>query len=412
MEMCARCGITDNEIRIFDAIYDGRMSYLCERCSIIENIPIIKKPNIEQLKESEQRIKVHERMKTLSGMIKPKKEETFFKSDKLNELEENPKRELPEEDQLKLIEHYHWAIMKNRRRKGLSQKKLSELLGESEIAIQMIEKNKLPENPEKLITKLEQFFQIKLREITEIGGYLKEKDGQPILFDEEGMELEIIPEPNPVIIEPEPESTNLKSYEQSKEAERFKKIPEKKRDFKFEEEYYPIIKNKQREAINEEPSSEVKTSDITDNQIIKNQQSLGFDASSDFDIKKANLSNITISKLRTMHRRRVEATRQEQLEEQRKIEERQKILEALREKERLKKEQKRQQEKVEQQKSIEEKENLINERRQELQRVKKRESEDIDQYLGGSEFLDQDSDDSKKELDKQNSVEEFDKELI
>ena len=40
VERCARCNVNEDEVRLFDAIYEGRMSSLCERCSIIENIPI------------------------------------------------------------------------------------------------------------------------------------------------------------------------------------------------------------------------------------------------------------------------------------------------------------------------------------------------------------------------------------
>ena len=58
--------------------------------------------------------------------------------------------------------------MKNRRRKGLSQAQLAEVLGESEAVIQMIEKANLPENAGVLVKKLEQFFQIRLRKITEM----------------------------------------------------------------------------------------------------------------------------------------------------------------------------------------------------------------------------------------------------
>ena len=68
MENCVRCNIGGEEVRLFDAIYEGRMAKICERCSIIENVPIIKKPNVSQLKESEiGRVGVYDRMKRLSG---------------------------------------------------------------------------------------------------------------------------------------------------------------------------------------------------------------------------------------------------------------------------------------------------------------------------------------------------------
>ena len=56
------------------------------------------------------------------------------------------------------------------------------------------------------------------------------------------------------------------------------------------------------------------------------------------DIKKANLGNITIADLKELHRKKLEATKQEQLEEQRRIEERQKLIEARKEELRLRRE--------------------------------------------------------------------------
>src|SRR3989344_970569 len=159
MIICDVCGVSEDKVRLFDAIYQGKMSNLCERCSIIENIPIVKTPNVSQLKESEV-IRMSDRMKHLSGVRNSGKKETFFKEDRLKELDKNPDLELPEKDRLKLINHFHWEIMKRRRRKGLSEKKLAETLGESEVAIKMLEKAKLHQNAEILIKKLEKFFQV------------------------------------------------------------------------------------------------------------------------------------------------------------------------------------------------------------------------------------------------------------
>jgi len=119
--------------------------------SIIENVPIIKKPATEQLKEAESGIGVYERMQRIQGVKEERKKDVFFKEDKINELNSHPELELPEQKKLNLIEHFHWELMKLRRRKGLTQQQLAENLGESEIAIQMMEKSKLPENAETLI---------------------------------------------------------------------------------------------------------------------------------------------------------------------------------------------------------------------------------------------------------------------
>ncbi len=408
MERCARCRVREDEIRLFDAIYEGKMSYLCERCSIIENIPIIKKPNVSQLKESEKGISVNKRMKTLSGINEQKQEQIFFKEDKLKELEQNPEKEIPEKNNLNLIEHYYWEIMKNRRRKGLSQKQLSQNLGESEIAIQMIEKNKLPENAERIIKKLEQFFQIKLRKLTEMEKYLEQKNKQPILLDEQGKELKIIPEPEQIIIkniEEENPITDIDSFEKSKELERIRnQIPEESED-EFETRYFPIVRknNKQQEQSLSEIISKESKENPTKEQILYNSPP-------DIDIKKVNPNQITINQLKEIHRKRIQATRQEQLEEQRKIEERQRILEAKREQDRLKQEEKRRQQEIEKQRIEEQKQKLIEQRRQELEQRKRKEFEEIDQYLGGAELLNKNN--PNYNLESKDSVEEFDKELI
>src|SRR4030042_1002023 len=194
MERCVRCNVKGDEVRLFDAIYEGRMGNLCERCSIIENIPIIKKPGTSQLRESEKDLKVYNRMKELAGIKDFKKEDTFFREDRLRELNEHPNLELPQKDDLNLIDHFHWEIMKNRRRKGLSQKKFAEILGESEIVIQMLEKAQLPEKAGQIIKKIEQFLQIRLTRISDTQKFLQARKRSPILLNREGKELVTIPE--------------------------------------------------------------------------------------------------------------------------------------------------------------------------------------------------------------------------
>lgn len=336
MKICVRCGVSGDIVRLFDAIYEGRMGSICERCSIIENIPIIKKPNASQLKESEKGIRVYDRMRRLAGMREIKKEDTFFPEDKLGELEKHPELELPEKRQLNLIDFFHWEVMKNRRRKGLTQKQLAETLGESEVAISMIEKAKLPEGAERIIRKLEQFLQIRLRKFSEVEKILEErkKFEKPVLLDKDGMELEVIPEPELDEI----------------------KIKESERD--LEEEAEEISEKKQ----------QLNTGK-------KELEKLG--ETRDLDLKKANLSNLTIKDLKELHKKRIEATRQERIEEQKKIEERQRLIEA---------------------------------KKEELRLLKEKESKELDKYLGGTELIGRDK--KRKDIDNSENIDEFNKELI
>ena len=319
MESCIRCNVSEEEVRLFNAVYEGRMSSICERCSIIENIPIIKKPNSSQLKESEQNSGVYDRMKRLAGIKDIEKQETFFREDRLKELDDNPLLEIPEKTKLNLIDHFHWEIMKNRRRKGLSQKQLAEEIGESEIVIQMLEKENLPENSERTISKLEQFFLIKLRKISEVEKIFKAKQSGPVLLDESGYELDKVPELEFEIQEPAP--------------------PEDKEELDYDKEDF----EERKLGLDEDSTEEIEVEERPELPL------------KDLDIRDLDFDDVTIGDLQTLNRKKVEVSKQERVEEQRRIEERQHIIEARREEIRLKKE---------------------------------KESDDLDEVLGGVELLD------------------------
>jgi len=302
MEKCVRCDIDGERVRLFDAIYLGKVEKICERCSIIENIPLIKRPDALKLKESE-RGRVYDRMRRLSGMEEQhKREDGLFRGDRLRQLDTKPELEIPEKNKLNLIDHFDWEIMRNRRRKGLSHEQLAQALGgESAIAIAMIEKGKVPENAENLIKKLEQFFQIRLRNLREVDRFMLEKERakKPVLLDREGRELKRIPESEPEVIESDIE-------------------------------------------VNEEESKE-----ILDLRGIDKEKS-------EFDIKRANLSQVRIGDLKDLHRKKIESTKKEREEEKIKLSEKQKLVEA---------------------------------RKEELRFMRERDSRELDSRLGGAELL-------------------------
>jgi ribosome-binding protein aMBF1 (putative translation factor) len=349
MEECDICGAPGNEVRLFDGIHEGRMSQVCERCSIIENIPIIKKPDNMQLKESEKGARVLDRMKLLVGMKDGKEEETFFPEDKLKELDRNPELEKPEQEKLNLISHYHWEIMKHRRRRGLTQEKLAHILGESEIAIQLIEKGKLPENAGVLIKKLEQYFQTRLRKISETELFQMRKMRQaerekPVLLDESGRELETIPEPEikkPEIQEEELEEETAEQFlergeewQEKGEVEEKEELEEEKKETQVECRTEEFDESKKKMICEQVPVEEQGEREVEETEREEEQEG----SVKDFDLKRVDLSSVTINDLRRLHRKKIQATKQEQLEEQRKIEERQRLIEARKEESRLRKE--------------------------------------------------------------------------
>jgi ribosome-binding protein aMBF1 (putative translation factor) len=385
MGSCERCSISSGKVKLFDAIYEGRMVSLCERCSIIENMPIIKKPDALQLKESEEAVGVYDRMKKLSGLRAPEKEETYFQEDRLNELEKHPELELPEREKLNLLDHFHWDVMKCRRKKGLSQKQLAEAIGESEIAIQMMEKARLPENAEIMIRKLEQFFQVKLKKISETERLMnfRKMQEEPVLLNEQGQELEIIPEEEPVIISEEGSEEDLRNASNN----------EIKLESECKVESFDSDKQKMTcESIEKKIEPEIPR----------------LNSEGDLDLRRTNAERVTIKELQDIHQKKVEVTRQEQIEEQKKIEERKRILEALREQDRIKFEERKKQEMFEKQKQEQERQRLLNDQRRAQEQVKEQEFQDIDKHLGGVELLGKNSD----SIENKNYIKEFDDELI
>lgn len=317
MEKCVRCGINGDDVRLFDAIYDGKMECICERCSIIENIPIIKKPSSSQLKESEKAFGVYDRMKHISGILEDKKEESFFIEDKLKELDNMPESELPEREKLNLIEHFHWHIMKQRRKKGLTQEQLASAIGEGLVVIQMIEKGKFPENAEILLRKLEQFFQVRLKKITETERILieKQRNPEPVLLDEFGEELENIPEPEFEVINEEVEERGECGVDDLRDG--------------GGDNVGDDVDDNGRCGGEDNGEDEIGIQEI--------KEDLG-EKEIDFEIKESNPDAVTIADLREIHRKKIQATKQERLEEQKLIEEKQRFIEAKKEELRLLKE--------------------------------------------------------------------------
>ena len=212
MMRCFRCEKSGREVKLNDAIYENDLVKVCERCAITESIPVLRKPSTSQLRAAERSQGVYERLKKLSGV---KEEERPHESvlDKIKKLDEHPDIERPEQKPSSLIHNYHWHVARARRNRGLSQTQLAWALGESETAIKMVEKGDLPEEPERLIRKLEQFFQIHLRERTpeqlEAERKKKEEFRMP--------KVEVVTEPIQPILEEEVDENDLADVERTEE---------------------------------------------------------------------------------------------------------------------------------------------------------------------------------------------------
>jgi ribosome-binding protein aMBF1 (putative translation factor) len=290
METCFKCGAKESEARLFDAISEGKMVSICESCSAVDNIPIIKEMDQKRYMDNErERISIENRLKRRFGLredIKKeeKKEDTL--KEKLDKIKESQKTDQLQKKPLILVEHFHWELMRGRRSKKITQQQLAEAIGENETSIHMLEKGQIPKNSEVLLRKLEKYLGIRLikpsREELMQGPRTK-----PVLLDGEGRILDQIPEPE----------QNIEKKKEVIEEFEAEMVSEKKRD-----------EQKNREKPN------------------------------DFDVRNVDPRAITIQELRELHKKRVQVTKQEKVEEQKRIEQRQSFIEAKKEELRLLKE--------------------------------------------------------------------------
>lgn len=190
-ERCARCFVKVDKVRLFDVIYEGKSDKLCERCAIIENISIIKRPGEEQIRQADMPPSVYDRMKKLSGIPEEIKQSTDSRANRLKELEENPGLMEPVKEKPDMLEHFNWTILRERRRRGLTQEKLAEAVNIPVEYIELLEKGNIPNNV-RIIQKLENFFQIALMKKS---SFTEEAIVHPVLLDEYGNVLDHIPEP-------------------------------------------------------------------------------------------------------------------------------------------------------------------------------------------------------------------------
>ncbi len=171
MENCFRCGQEEDEVRLFDGISVTDPVKVCEKCALLEGMPIVKVPSVDQLKSSERKDYVYKRLRRMTGGGEASPKKSIF--EELRDAEERGKISKISTKPLNLVKNYHWIIQHERRHKGLSQKQLADLIGESEMAIKMIERDSLPEEALSVIKKLQQFFRVRLIKDEEHLNYLK-----------------------------------------------------------------------------------------------------------------------------------------------------------------------------------------------------------------------------------------------
>ncbi|HEB46976.1 MAG TPA: hypothetical protein ENI22_00720 [Candidatus Pacearchaeota archaeon] len=206
---CFNCGISESKARLFDVVSSKGIVKICDVCFKNERMPIVRRPTTFQLKESEKNLSIYDRLSKISGIKEELRKDSKTEINLSKIVDRNFESKVSNEKRPRpdLVDNFHWIIMRVRRLKKLTQKKLAQEISESEVAIKMAERGVLPEDDYRLVNKLESFLGIKI---------IKTK-------------IQKLPEKQPVrIIEFDPSSVqnltiaDLKRIKEEKEAAIFK----------------------------------------------------------------------------------------------------------------------------------------------------------------------------------------------
>lgn len=169
MEECFKCGVSEQNAKLHNAISDKGIVKVCQRCSGDGDLPVLvrKESSLEKAdKTAPVGGLIKEREKAFEAMKASRKSSTTGRQDfTLRDLvEKNYKENLDSEKKSwpGAIRNFNWVIMRARRNKGLGQRELAESIGEPEIAIRMAERGTLPKEYVPFLRKLEKVLDVNL----------------------------------------------------------------------------------------------------------------------------------------------------------------------------------------------------------------------------------------------------------
>ncbi len=179
MAECIKCEISDEKALLFDAISREGVVKICKKCNKEEGLPLINQVKHKQGIERERN--VYNRLAKYAGINPVEHRKKFGVGGEIKEssidvdnkklkdiVDENYKKKVSDDSVSSkkrddLIYNFHWLIMRERRKRKLTQSQLAREIQEPESAIKLIEQGYLPEKDwEKLIMKLEIFLRINI----------------------------------------------------------------------------------------------------------------------------------------------------------------------------------------------------------------------------------------------------------
>lgn len=180
---CFRCGVSGEKVVLYDAIGKEGVVYVCEKCSIQDNIPVIKRPTKFQLNTSVTPYTVYERLSRMAGLNpsehKSKVTRENYERGRTESGQEASLRQIVDkglqkksqeekEERDDLVQNFHWVVLRARRLRKLTQDQVAEEIDEPVTAIMSMERGIVPRDRPAIISKLETFFRIRINKDTQL----------------------------------------------------------------------------------------------------------------------------------------------------------------------------------------------------------------------------------------------------
>ncbi len=183
MAECFRCGASGDNIVLFDAISNEGVVNVCEKCSVQDNIPVIKRPTNFQLKTSVTPYTVYERLSRMAGLNpgehKSKVTRENYERGRTEKGEEASLRQIVDkglqkksqegrEERDDLVTNFHWVVLRARRLRKLTQEQVAKEIDEPVTAVMSMERGIVPRDRPAIINKLETFFRVRINKDTQL----------------------------------------------------------------------------------------------------------------------------------------------------------------------------------------------------------------------------------------------------
>lgn len=178
MAECYRCGISDENERLFDAVSGKGVVKICRSCADEDNLPLIQPVDLTKPEKTKT---VYERLSAMANLNPEEHKRKLIEMERQENIrfgrtrtEKRPETNLkgavssnfekikpkPRTD---LVTNFHWVIMRARRAKKLTQKQLAESIGEQESIVASAEAGTIMNDADTFVRKIESYLGVKLR---------------------------------------------------------------------------------------------------------------------------------------------------------------------------------------------------------------------------------------------------------